>query len=122
MLYGEPLFAAVVADQAGLSLVEPPFDWLTKVPGPCVKRDIRLTTLEEARRLRARAFFKPADDKCFAHGVYDSGEPSQSLTTDEYGSFTTTLTVPSGVQTVNALADFPIGSPVEVYATFYLWN
>jgi hypothetical protein len=56
------------------------------------------------------------------NGACDSGEPSQSLTTDSYGGFSTTLTAPSGGLTVNALADFPIGSPVEAYATFYFWN
>ena len=31
VLYGEPLFAAVVADSLNLSPVEPPFDWLTSI-------------------------------------------------------------------------------------------
>lgn len=73
-LYGEPLFAAVVADDLGLVLLEPPFDWLVTLPAEYRKRDIRLATLQQARRLRKPAFVKPADDKCFLAAVFPSGE------------------------------------------------
>ena len=57
------------------------------------------------------------------NGVYDLGgaEPV-SLTTDADGYFSTTLTAPSGHLTVDAIADFPIGSPVEASATFRFSN
>ena len=32
VLYGEPLFAAAIAEQLDLALLEPPFDWLTRLP------------------------------------------------------------------------------------------
>ena len=73
-LYGEPLFAAVVAGDLGLVLLEPPFDWLVTLPAEYRKREIRLTTLRDARQLRQPAFVKPADDKCFLAGVFSSGE------------------------------------------------
>jgi hypothetical protein len=72
-LYGEPLFAAVVANQLGLVLLEPPFDWLTTLAQDYRKRDIRFATLGEARQHRQPAFVKPADDKCFLAGVFPSG-------------------------------------------------
>lgn len=80
-LYGEPLFAAVVADQLGLILLEPPFDWLTTLPEMYRKRAVRFATLGEARHLRQPTFVKPADDKCFLAGVFPSGVqlPSEDL-------------------------------------------
>src|SRR4051794_1996149 len=62
VLYGEPLFAAVVADELGLALLEPPFDWLPKLAAEHRRREVRFATLEEARRLQQPAFVKPADD------------------------------------------------------------
>jgi len=72
VLYGEPLFAAVVADTLDLALLEPPFNWLTTVSGELLKRDVRFMTLAEARR-EGHSFIKPADDKCFAARIYESG-------------------------------------------------
>lgn len=73
ILFGEPLFAAVVAEDLGLLLLEPPFDWLLTLPAEYRQREIRLSTLQEARQLRQPAFVKPADDKCFLAGVFLSG-------------------------------------------------
>jgi len=73
-LYGEPLFAAVVAEHLGLMLLEPPFDWLPTLPADYRLREVRLTALHAARALREPAFVKPADDKCFLAGVFSSGE------------------------------------------------
>src|SRR5438094_9796041 len=67
-LYGEPLFAAVVADELGLALLEPPFDWLSTLAPKYRQREVRFGTLREARDLRRPAFVKPADDKCFLAG------------------------------------------------------
>jgi hypothetical protein len=73
-LYGEPLFAAVVADELGLALLEPPFDWLPTLPAGYLRREIRLATLGEARQHQQPAFVKPADDKCFLASVFPSGQ------------------------------------------------
>jgi hypothetical protein len=72
-VYGEPLFARHVAQTLGLRLVEPPLDWLTRLPARWRDREVRLTTLAEARNVADRAFFKPADEKCFDARVYSSG-------------------------------------------------
>lgn len=74
VLYGEPLFAAVVAEPLGISLLEPPFGWLTSLPAEYRQRHVELMTLGEARRQTAPRFIKPADDKCFVARVYESGE------------------------------------------------
>lgn len=72
-VYGEPLFARHVAQTLGLELMEPPVDWLPKLPAKWRGRDVRLTTLAEARKYPSRAFMKPADEKCFDAKVYSSG-------------------------------------------------
>jgi hypothetical protein len=73
-LYGEPLFAAVVADTLGLAILEPPFSWLADLPDAYRLREVKYTDLNHAREQRQQAFIKPADDKCFPAKVYDSGK------------------------------------------------
>jgi hypothetical protein len=73
VLYGEPLFAAVVAPQLGLALLEPPLDWLTTVPARLLGRRVRFMTLAEARALPGPVFVKPADEKAFDAKVWASG-------------------------------------------------
>jgi hypothetical protein len=48
-------------------------DWLSKLPARWRGRDVRLTTLAEARKVPNRAFIKPAEEKCFDAKVYSSG-------------------------------------------------
>lgn len=73
VLYGEPLFAAVVADELGIALLEPPLDWLADLPERYRRRAVRFTTLANARSCLEPTFIKPADDKCFAAKVYKTG-------------------------------------------------
>jgi len=73
VLYGEPLFAAVVAEPLGLALLGPPPDWLAHLPEELRQREVRYTTLGEARRLDRPTFVKPAEDKCFSAKVYQAG-------------------------------------------------
>jgi hypothetical protein len=84
-IYGESLFAAAMADQLDLCLLEPPFHWLTRLPLEYVHRRVELTTLAGAREIRREAFFKPADDKPFRAAVYPSGEaiPAHELLAPE---------------------------------------
>lgn len=79
VVYGEPLFAAVVADSLGLVLLEPPFPWLTTLPREFLRREVRFMTIAGARHIPARSFIKPADDKCFPARVYDSGAELLSM-------------------------------------------
>jgi ATP-grasp domain, R2K clade family 2 len=74
VLYGEPLFADVVAGPLGLALLECPPDWLTQLPSPYLQRTVSFGTLAEVRGCTAPTFIKPALDKCFPAGVYASGE------------------------------------------------
>jgi hypothetical protein len=81
VLYGEPLFAAVVARDLGLSLLEPSPGWLASLPRELTRRIVHFTTLAESRALTSPAFVKPAEDKCFPAGVYESGHglPSEDV-------------------------------------------
>ncbi len=83
VLYGEPLFAAVVAEALDLALLEPTQDWLITLPDEFLIRQIRYGTLGEAR-MESRAFIKPADDKCFTAKVYERGSeiPDSDALTD----------------------------------------
>ena len=73
VLYGEPLFAAVVAEPLNLALLGPPPDWLAYLPEALRHREVKFTTLGEARMLDRPTFVKPAEDKCFPAQVYQAG-------------------------------------------------
>src|SRR3954452_4593815 len=47
VLFGEPLFNAAVAEQLGLTVIEPPEDFLVRLPRQYVGRDVRLMTAVE---------------------------------------------------------------------------
>ena len=72
-VFGEPLFVQHVAQTLGLRLVEPSLDWLPRLSARWRGRDVRLTTLADARNVAERAFIKPAEEKCFDARVYSSG-------------------------------------------------
>ena len=84
VLYGEPLFAAVIANSLGLALLEPPLDWLVSIPTELLQREVRFMTLDQARHEK-QVFIKPADDKCFIARVYENGEelPDSSVLPDD---------------------------------------
>jgi hypothetical protein len=69
-LYVEALFGQTIADQLGLELLNPPEDWLVRLPLEYKLRNIRLTTLGDARHSEAPAFIKPPNDKSFPASVY----------------------------------------------------
>lgn len=69
VLYLEGLFGPTLAEAFGLRLLEPPLDWLPRLPVQYRKRDVRLLTLGEARRLDRPAFMKPPNDKSFVARV-----------------------------------------------------
>ncbi len=66
-------FFIALAEDLGVSLLEPKVDWLSRVPRELTKRQVRFMRLGEARKLQERAFYKPSDDKCFLAKVYESG-------------------------------------------------
>ena len=85
VVYGEPLFAKIVADKLGIKLLDPQLDWLTTLPKSYVKRQIDYLTLKEAKNIKETTFIKPAFEKCFAAKIYSSGEqfPNKELLADE---------------------------------------
>jgi len=74
VLYAEALFGPTLGEQLGLTLTNPPDDWLVRLPFEYRKRGVRLTTLVEARKLESPAFVKPPNDKSFPACVYGPGE------------------------------------------------
>jgi hypothetical protein len=73
ILYGEPLFADVVAGPLGIALIQTPFEWLPSLPQRYLQRVVTSTSLAAARQHTRPAFIKPADDKCFPAQVYAGG-------------------------------------------------
>jgi hypothetical protein len=73
-LYVEALFGPTLADELGVRLLDPPEDWLCMLPERYGRREVRLSTLGEARRLSVPTFVKPPNDKSFPAAVYGSGE------------------------------------------------
>lgn len=74
IIYVEALYAPVIARMIGRQLLDPPEDWLVRLPYEFRQRSIRLTTLEQARTITEKVFVKPPNDKSFAARVYESGE------------------------------------------------
>lgn len=74
-VYGEPLYGEAIAAQLELALLDAPQDWLPGLPEEHRKRDIRVSTLGEARQWETPVFVKPADGrKGFEGAVYEGGD------------------------------------------------
>ena len=82
VLYVEALFGPTLADELGVQLLEPPDDWLVRLPAEYRLRDIRLTTMAEARASSSPAFVKPPADKSFTARVYTGAELPDELPGD----------------------------------------
>ncbi len=70
VLYLEALFGPTLAEQFSKRLLEPPIDWLPRLPRDYRLREIELMTLGEARTTVRPAFIKPPNDKSFPAAVY----------------------------------------------------
>lgn len=73
VIYVEALLAPTIAEALGRLLLDPPEDWLVRIPSELRNRDVELTTLGAARKLTAPTFVKPPNDKTFAARVFHSG-------------------------------------------------
>jgi hypothetical protein len=73
VFYVEALFAQDVADQFGYILIEPPEDWLSRLPQKFSKRKIQYLPIAEARMLASPHFIKPPNDKEFPAAVFQNG-------------------------------------------------
>jgi hypothetical protein len=82
VLYGEALFGPSLAEQLGLVLLNPPDDWLVRLPFEHRLRHIELTTLGAARSNADSAFVKPPNDKSFPAAVYSGSELPTDYTDD----------------------------------------
>jgi hypothetical protein len=82
VFWGETFFTTLVSQRLTYVILEPDFDQLAKFPPVYLKRDVQVTTLEEARRISTALFAKPADgNKAFESQVYQNGAelPSRYL-------------------------------------------
>lgn len=84
-IYGEPLFAEVVAETLGFALLQTSYDWLTRLPGDYLQCEVHFTHFGEARLLTTPMFVKPVDGKTFVARVYEHGAdlPDRDFLPDE---------------------------------------
>jgi ATP-grasp domain, R2K clade family 2 len=83
VLHGEPLFNTAVAEQLGLSVIEPTDDFLVRLPREYVGRDVRLLTAAQARTLSGPVFLKPPNQKTFPVRVYARGTELPEMPADD---------------------------------------
>jgi hypothetical protein len=72
-VYGGPLFADAVGAELDLAVLEPPADWLARLPPQLLRRQVECMPLAQARCLTHPAFLKPPLDKLFPAQVYRDG-------------------------------------------------
>jgi hypothetical protein len=70
--YGETMFGYAIAPQIKLDLLEAPHDWLPNLPYEYVKREVQLEAFGAMSPWLGRRFIKPAGEKSFLAGVYES--------------------------------------------------
>src|SRR5690242_13980265 len=58
-IYGEAVFARLVAKSLDMVLIQPSLRWLATLPHQYQQRDVVYTTLGEARQLSKPRFIKP---------------------------------------------------------------
>lgn len=75
VLYGETLFTSLAGPQLGLALLEPPADWLPRLPADLLRRHVRALPFGDVPALAGPVFLKPALDKSFPARVYE--DPSE---------------------------------------------
>ena len=83
VLHSEPLFNKAVAEQLGLTLIEPPEGFLVGLPREYTGRCVRLLSAAEARTLHGPVFLKPPNQKTFPAKVYASGAALPEMPEDE---------------------------------------
>ena len=83
VLFAEPLFNEAVAQQLGLAVIEPPEDFLVRLPVEYVGRRIRLMTAAEARTIPGPVFLKPPNRKTFPARVHASGADLPEMPDDD---------------------------------------
>ncbi len=72
ILYLEALMAPTLVKAFGLTLLEPPEDWLPRLPIEYRQRWVQLTTLGAVRHMLLPAFVKPPNEKSFPACIYDA--------------------------------------------------
>lgn len=83
VLFAEPLFNEAVAQQLGVAVIEPPEDFLVRLPVEYVGRRVRLMTAAEARTIPGPVFLKPPNRKTFPARVHASGADLPEMPDDD---------------------------------------
>ncbi len=115
VIYAEALFAPTIAERLHRALLEPPDDWLVRVPSDLKHRSVRRTTLGEARRGTTPTFVKPPNDKSFTARVFRTGRDLP----EEYDAATPVL-VADPVQWISEYRCFCVDEEVVTVSPYVL--
>ena len=72
-VFGELTFCDIMAERLRLGLLEPPNAWLAGLAPKYLKRSVWAGTIIDLPKVTERSFVKPANDKLFPAGIYQSG-------------------------------------------------
>lgn len=72
-VHGEMVFCDVVAERLQLGLLEPSAGWLAELPWQYRERSVRLLRHGDLPAITERSFIKPANDKLFEAGIFETG-------------------------------------------------
>lgn len=70
-VYGEIMVCDIMADRCDLGLLDPPDDFLARLPRVWTGRTVEYCTAETLPGFDVRHFVKPANDKVFQYGIYE---------------------------------------------------
>ena len=77
VLYVEALTAPLFAEAFGVTLADPSYDWLPRLPVEYRRRDVSLMTLGDARKLPGPRFIKPPRRDPFDRSTPSPGTPGE---------------------------------------------
>lgn len=83
VLHGEPLFNAAIAEELGLAVIEPPVDFLVRLPPEYIGREVQLLTANKARTLPGPVFLKPPNQKTFPAKIFARGAELPEMPDDD---------------------------------------
>ncbi len=81
VFYLEALFGPSIAEQFGYSMIEPPNDWLPKLPEEYRKRSVDLVTMDVARRIVDYSIYLRRGEPQRENGFTDSTDEVREMKT-----------------------------------------
>lgn len=117
-VYGEDIYAEIVAEQCNLTLTKPSDDWLSLISETFTKRKINYGKLKEFIHLE-NIFIKCSDFKSFKAGVFDKVTDINGFDSLDLGSMVFTSEVVHWDLEVRC---FVLNGKIETYSSYWRNN